>query len=187
MSIIDSETTTAATLAAMESEGTDLASALEFYDSLPPVDVEQMIGAWHGAGVDTGNPLDGLLEMTGWHGKRYVTADDAHPLVMDGKRGQFPINPALVPMMTAIRLRPLTEKFGLGPVVKTAMPLLKTRKPAARLRMVGYRGVVSGTMVYDRQPINDHFRLVDGDTLLGAMDHRDLDNPFFFSLHREAT
>ncbi|MGP5081194.1 DUF4334 domain-containing protein, partial [Corynebacterium variabile] len=58
-------------------------------------------------------------------------------------------------------------------------------KPAARLRMVEYRGVVSGTMVYDALPVNDHIRRVDEDTLFGAMDFRALDEPFMFTLHRE--
>jgi hypothetical protein len=51
--------------------------------------------------------------------------------------------------------------------------------------MVEYRGVVSGTMVYDALPINDHFRAVDDDTLLGAMDLRGLADPFLFVLRRE--
>ncbi|MGP5183401.1 DUF4334 domain-containing protein [Corynebacterium variabile] len=51
--------------------------------------------------------------------------------------------------------------------------------------MVEYRGVVSGTMVYDALPVNDHIRRVDEDTLFGAMDFRALDEPFMFTLHRE--
>ena len=55
---------------------------------------------------------------------------------------------------------------------------------AARLRMVEYRGVVSGAMVYDRQPIIDHFRRVDDDTLLGAMDYKRVPRPLVFLLTR---
>ena len=65
------------------------------------------------------------------------------------------------------------------------MPLLSTKRPAARLRMVEYRGVVTGTMIYDALPINDHFRAVDEDTLLGAMDFRGMESPFMFVLRRE--
>ena len=61
----------------------------------------------------------------------------------------------------------------------------RTGRPAARLRMVEYRGVVTGTMIYDALPINDHFRAVDDDTLLGAMDLRGLPDPFLFVLRRE--
>ncbi|GAB7356851.1 hypothetical protein MBLNU459_g7723t1 [Dothideomycetes sp. NU459] len=40
----------------------------------------------------------------------------------------------------------------------------------ACLREVKFRGVVSTGMVYDAQPIIDHFRKVDANTLAGAMD-----------------
>ncbi|KAK8091320.1 hypothetical protein PG994_000825 [Apiospora phragmitis] len=42
----------------------------------------------------------------------------------------------------------------------------QVRKPGARLRPVEYRGVVTASMVYHQVPIIDHFRRVDGDTLL---------------------
>lgn len=172
-------------LRTMERRGTDTDSALALFDSLPPVAVADMLGDWHGAGVATGNPLDGVLELSGWHGKRYRSAEDAHPLVMAGRRGLFAVNPALVPMRTAMRAAPLLRRVRAGGPVRALMPLLRTGKPAARLRMVEYRGVVSGTMIYDALPVNDHFRRVDDDTLMGAMDYRALDRPFIFVLHRE--
>ena len=172
-------------LRTMERQGTSTADALALFDSLPPVQVDQMLGNWHGAEVATGSPLDGVLELSGWHGKRYHSAEDAHPLVMEGRRGLFAINPALVPMGPAMRTAPLLLRLKLGGVVRALLPLAKTGKPAARLRMVEYRGVVSGTMVYDALPVNDHFRRVDEDTLFGTMDLRGLDSPFMFTLHRE--
>ncbi|CAJ1586868.1 DUF4334 domain-containing protein [[Mycobacterium] wendilense] len=54
-----------------------------------------------------------------------------------------------------------------------------------RLRMVEYRGVLSATMIYDALPINDHFRLIDDDTVLGVMDMRGLDRPLMFVLRRD--
>jgi len=42
----------------------------------------------------------------------------------------------------------------------------------AQLREVVYRGVCSATMIYDTQPIMDHFRTIDDDTVLGAMDRK---------------
>lgn len=174
------------TLDTLENQGAELATALEFFDALPPITVEQMIGNWGGAGIDTGNPLDGLLETMHWHGKRYESADNAHPLVMDGKDGQFSLNPTFVPMGLAIKFSSLLDKAAVQKAVLPLLQMLKTRKPAARLRMVEYRGVVSGTMIYDTLPINDHFRLVDDNTLIGAMDLRGMDNPFIFTLHRES-
>jgi hypothetical protein len=41
-------------------------------------------------------------------------------------------------------------------------------------------------MIYDSLPINDVFRKVDDDTVLGAMDLRFTPQPFFFILTRES-
>ena len=54
----------------------------------------------------------------------------------------------------------------------------------ASLRMVEYRGVSTATMVYDKQPIFDHFRKVDADTVVGAMDRKGEDAPLMFLLRR---
>jgi hypothetical protein len=51
--------------------------------------------------------------------------------------------------------------------------------------MTEYRGVVSATMSYDDLPVHDVFRAVDGDTVVGAMDLRGLEQPFLFFLRRE--
>jgi hypothetical protein len=40
-------------------------------------------------------------------------------------------------------------------------------------------------MIYDNLPINDVFRKVDQDTVLGAMDLKGIPRPFFFVLRRE--
>ena len=63
--------------------------------------------------------------------------------------------------------------------------VLQTEEPKARLRMTEYRGVVSATMIYDSLPINDIFRKVDDDTVLGVMDMRFTSQPVFFLLRRE--
>ncbi|MFP4445899.1 MAG: DUF4334 domain-containing protein [Desulfosudaceae bacterium] len=39
--------------------------------------------------------------------------------------------------------------------------------------------------MYDQLPINDIFRKVDADTVLGAMDMKGSSRPFFFVLRRE--
>lgn len=62
-------------------------------------------------------------------------------------------------------------------------------KGEASLWMVEFRGKVSACMVYDAQPIFDHFRRVDERTLMGIMDGKEmvLDNGkhFYFYLERE--
>jgi Domain of unknown function (DUF4334)/GXWXG protein len=169
--------------------GTTVEEALSFYDSLPPVTVHQLIGSWRGSSLTTGNPFDGLLESLGWHGKTFRGLDDVDPLVFDAADGVFSLNPGLLPMGAALRFRSVVRsvlrKPAVARLVKPVMRLARTSRPTARLRMVEYRGVVTATMCYDRQPINDHFRLVDDDTVVGAMDLRGMAQPFLFVLHRE--
>jgi hypothetical protein len=45
--------------------------------------------------------------------------------------------------------------------------------------------VLTATLCYDALPINDVFRKVDDDTLVGAMDLRGLEMPFMFVLRRD--
>jgi hypothetical protein len=40
-------------------------------------------------------------------------------------------------------------------------------------------------MIYDTLPINDSFRKVDDNTVLGLMGFKDIPQPFFFLLRRE--
>ena len=63
---------------------------------------------------------------------------------------------------------------------RVANPVLGT----ASLREVTHRGVTTATMVYDKQPIFDHFRRVDGETVLGWMDRKGEDVALFFYLRR---
>lgn len=55
---------------------------------------------------------------------------------------------------------------------------------AASLRQVEHRGVVTATMVYDRHPVFDHFRLIDDRAVLGVMDRKGEDMPLYFWLER---
>ena len=51
-----------------------------------------------------------------------------------------------------------------------------------------FRGEVTASMVYDGQPVIDHFKLVDADTLLGVMNGKGVtfrDQHYFFVLERE--
>jgi len=157
--------------------------ALAFFDSLPPMPAAAMIGAWAGAGVLTGHPLDGLLEAIGWRGKRFESPEAVHPLVFGRPGATFSVNPALAPIALA---NPGFAR-SMGRVAGPALGLLRTSEPKARLRMTEFRGVVTATMIYDQLPINDVFRKVDADTVLGLMDQRgaEVPNYFFFTLTRE--
>lgn len=67
----------------------------------------------------------------------------------------------------------------------------KLGRGEASLWMVEFRGEVTATMVYDGQPIFDHFKKVDEHTLLGVMNGKDGSvplyhdgKPYYFLLER---
>lgn len=162
--------------------------ALALFDSLEPVDIDFMIGAWKGKGFHTGHPLDGILEAYHWHGKRFESAEAVHPLVFTSLGGTHaPINPrAMAPSVTRLGLASKMKAGWLGKTFQLLMPLFRTRRSGARLRMTVYRGKLGATMIYDELPINDVFRRLDDDTVLGAMDLKGLETPLFFVLRRES-
>ncbi|MFJ8924681.1 GXWXG protein [Streptomyces sp. LamerLS-316] len=55
-------------------------------------------------------------------------------------------------------------------------------KGEASLWMVEFRGESTATMVYDGQPVFDHFKAVDGHTLMGIMNRKGTgpDGPFYY-------
>jgi hypothetical protein len=161
-----------------------LDDALAFYDSLKPIRAEDITGRWRGRELRTGHPMDGLLEASGWYGKQFDGVDDVHPLLFTTPNGEiFAVDPRRVPLG-------LAEKFPASLVEKgraalgVLKPALYTRKPRARLRNIEHRGVVSAAMVYDHLPVIDHFRRVDDRTLLGCMDLRSSERPYFFILEQ---
>ncbi len=175
----------AARLAELEG-GTDTATALAFFDALPAVAIDELVGAWRGGGLPTGHRFDGMLERFGWHGKRFGGADDGHPLVFDRPGGgTVELHPMFLPFGLVARYPRLLGHAAFAGLFKRLTPLLRVRTPRARLRMVEHRGVVSAAMFYDDLPICDVFRRVDADTRLGLMDARGMRKPFFFVLRRE--
>lgn len=162
-----------------------VAQVLEVVDGLPAVAPEQMLGSWRGGGLATGHPWDGLLEACGWHGKRFTSAEDVDPLVFEDARGLFAVNPTLVPLGLLVRHPGLGRSGTARAVARRCLRAARTQRPAARLRRVEYRGVVTATMVYDALPVQDHFRRVDDGTVVGVMDMRGMRDPFVFTLHRE--
>jgi hypothetical protein len=175
----------AQTLTMLE-QGTSPAIALAFFDSLPPAELADLPGAWRGRGVPTGHPLDGMLERFGWHGKRFESTEEAHPLVFTGRNSVLvSVDPARIPIGMVVRVPGLVNTAFVARLFRLGLPLLRTRKPAAQLRMTEHRGVLTATMIYDALPINDIFRKAGQDTLLGLMDLRGMEEPFFFILRRE--
>ncbi|ADV65736.1 DUF4334 domain-containing protein [Deinococcus maricopensis] len=156
--------------------------ALRIFDALPPLDTTALRGTWRGAEFPTGHPMDGLLSATGWYGKAFHDDESVHPLLFRGAHAEdiFPIDPARVPFSVRV-----PRHLPYRALITAARPLLQTPRYTARLRMTLYRGRVSATMIYDRQPIHDVFRRVNDRTVLGAMDARGFAAPYFFVLRQE--
>lgn len=168
----------------LETGKTTKARALDLFDALEPVNLEFMFGRWRGSGLHTNHPMDGLLEISNWYGKEFIDAEDVHPLLFldnEGKIFKIAPNPNLMNWVVNF---PIPRNDSLKPLLVWMNSLLKTEKPQARLRMMESRGKVTATMVYDYLPINDSFRKVDENTVLGIMDYKNIDQPFFFVLRR---
>jgi hypothetical protein len=100
-----------------------------------------------------------------------------------GNGTSFAVAPRLMPLGLAVFPRVARSRVARW-LFDALRPVIRTTSPAARLRLLSYRGVVTATMVYDHLPIHDAFRRIDHDTLLGVMDWRGAP-PFVFVLHRE--
>jgi hypothetical protein len=167
----------------MQDQGTTREQALAFFDGLPTVEPAQLLGLWRGSGLATGHPQDGLLETLGWFGKHFVDVDAVHPLLFGTEHDVVDVDSRWLQFGLDQITRP---GIFLRTLFRWLRPLLRTRKPRARIRTVTYRGRASAAMVYDYLPIIDVFRLVDDQTILGVMDQRGQPQPFFFVLRRVA-
>jgi len=167
----------------LEKRKTTVQEGLAIFDQLPPVTLDFMKGQWKGFEIATGHPIEGLLEASGWYGKLFENQEDVHPLLIYSlnKKSVFPINPALVPLGI-----PIPKVKALKVIITLFKPVLKTRKGKARMRMIEYRGKVTGTMAYDAKGIFDHFAKIDGNSMLGVMELKGSSQPYFFVLERDS-
>ncbi|WP_413467319.1 DUF4334 domain-containing protein [Pleurocapsa sp. FMAR1] len=157
--------------------------ALKLFDELDTVDLKFMMGRWKGSGFHTNHPMDGLLETIGWYGKEFVSADSVHPLLFSDGNKIFKVD--LNPTATNLGLNiSIPKNDALKPFYSLTLKMFKTEESKARVRMMEHRGKVSATMIYDYLPINDIFRKVNENTVLGLMDFKAMQQPFFFVLDR---
>lgn len=163
-----------------------IADVMDFFDSLPAVPLETMIGRWKGSGLPTGHPMDGLLEKFGWYGKEFKGLEEVQPLLFEADDGDiFPVNPSLVPMNLVLDHINIAQSEIAAQAFKLLGKATKTEKPQARLRRIEHRGVITTCMIYDSLPIIDIFRKIDEDTVLGIMDLRNNAPSFCFILTRD--
>jgi Domain of unknown function (DUF4334)/GXWXG protein len=162
--------------------------ALNVFDDAPAVVPEFMFGTWHGAELPTAHPLDGLLSASGWWGKQFVDADTVHPLLFpkDGGNALWALNPVLAfGGLGPVTKVPIAKNISFVRLIAALRPVLQTKAPKARLRTTRYRGTDTATMIYDQLPINDVFRKLSDDAVIGAMDMRGSCEPYFFVLQRD--
>lgn len=167
--------------------GATTAEALDAFDSLPAVDVDFMLGNWKGEGFPTNHPFDGMLESYHWHGKRFDSSEEVHPLVFKTAFGsKAHLNPVFFGLpLTIAQHIPMPKGRAIGKLFQVLSPLIETLQSKARLRMTTYRGISSATMIYDDLPIHDVFRKMDDHSVFGLMDLKRQEKPFFFLLRRE--
>ena len=162
-------------------DGISTEAALARFDGLPGIAPDKLLGSWRGTEMPTGHPLDGLLERLGWQGKRFESEEDVHPLIF--RRG-VALDPRLMPLGIALRWPRLACSAPVRAGFAFLRGALRARRPGARLARVEFRGRLSTAMIYDRQPIIDHFRRIDETRLLGLMQVRSTP-PYFFLLAAE--
>ncbi len=160
--------------------------ALKIFDKLETVDCDFMLGRWKGSEVMTGHPMDGILDLVGWYGKYFIDTDNVHPLIFYRKKSQlFSVNPITMPLGLMKYNLPRLKLY--KPLLRIVRLLIQTQKGKARLRMLEHRGKVSATMCYDQLPVNDCFRKLDDNSVLGVMDQKGGSQPYFFMLERDDT
>jgi hypothetical protein len=173
-------------LRAWRDEGLAPAVALARFDRLPPVEIAGMLGRWRGRSLPTGHPLDGLLERLGWWGKGFDSAEHVHPLLFRGGDGTpAAIDPAWLPTALALHFPRLAGSAAARHAFAALRPVLRARRPGARLAVLPFRGRSSAAMIYHRQPVVDHFRRAAPCCLVGLMERPGMAQPFFFLLRQD--
>jgi hypothetical protein len=133
------------------------------WSALPPIKVANVLGTYHG-GLFTGNSTNGTAKADpiNWYGKQFISETSVNPLL---------VNPP--------------------PSVPNAKNIVfpYPRADIAQVRNLEHEGVVSATIIYNKLPLMDYFRVVknsDGELiLLGKSDLKGkLASPPFFYLKK---
>ena len=161
-------------------------AALAYFDRQEPAAADVLAGRWRGVELPTGHPFDGLLAVHGWYGKEFLDAEQVHPLLVADRAGvPHPVDPTLAPLPLLRRHPRLLGTLPARVASPVVRRLLRTRRPAGRVRSLRHRDVVTSALVYDRLPVIDVLRRVTDDVLVGLMDMRGVPQPYFFLLHRD--
>jgi hypothetical protein len=158
---------------------------LEEFQKLEPVEPQDLIGLWAGRGIPAGHPLDGVLENLGWFGKRFRPDMRADALLFRaGDRRLIAVDPKWIPLRLALRLHAFGRTRAAYNLFSNLQGRMRAMGPVAQVRLQMFDGVVSAAMIYDQQPITDHFRRIDDRRIMGAMTVAGEELLYFFSLER---
>ncbi|SCW63996.1 GXWXG protein [Rhizobium mongolense subsp. loessense] len=144
-----------------------------------------MIGLWKGVGLPSGHPLDGVLENLHWFGKRFHNDMRADALLFERHPARLvAIDPSYIPIRLAIKAAPLGRTAVARKLFLHLQQALRAKGTTASITLRTFEQVESAAMIYDKQPIVDHFRLVSHDELVGMMCVRDDPCRYFFRLRK---
>lgn len=161
------------------------AEALAYFSQLASLSPPELIGLWQGKTLETGHPLDGVLEALGWYGKRFHADRRADALLFStGSRRLVPIDPKRIPLQLVLRFHSLAQRQWCRNLFDYALKGMWAGGTVASVRVAEFAGQQSAAMVYDSQPIIDHFRRIDADRLMGVMVIEGRGDHFFFMLER---
>ena len=157
------------------------------FAGLDPVPVSHLTGRWRGREILSGHPLDRSLSRVGWYGKDFDGPDEVRPILLSTAGGRvYAIDPGRLP--TAVLLSPPALPGAVDRVLRRGLDLLRpalaTDRYTASLRTIGHGDQRTAAMVYDKQPIVDVFTTLDDDLVLGAMQYRGMERPYYFLLQR---
>jgi hypothetical protein len=76
-------------------EPPDPAKLFALFDRLPAVRVDDMIGDWQGELISRGHPAEARLHAMQWDGKRFLSANEVHPIISRNEHGERVINGVL--------------------------------------------------------------------------------------------
>ncbi|APG87422.1 DUF4334 domain-containing protein [Sinorhizobium americanum] len=160
-------------------------TALEEFRSMPPIAPREMVGLWKGHGIPTGHPFDGVLENLGWFGKRFTPEMRADALLFrSGDRRLVAVDPKWIPLRLALRFHEVGRMRMASNLFSYLQRRLRAKGPVASMKTMVFGGVESAAMVYDDQPIVDHFRRIDAEMIMGAMTIKGDERIYFFELQR---
>ncbi|MCV3768928.1 DUF4334 domain-containing protein [Rhizobium sp. TRM95796] len=158
---------------------------LEEFRKLDAVACRDLIGLWAGRGIAAGHPLDGVLENLSWFGKRFRPDIRADALLFRaGDQRLVAVDPKWIPLHLAMRLQALGRTRMAYNLFSYLQGRLRARGPVAEIGIRTFHGVESAAMIYDRQPITDHFRRIDDRRIMGAMMVAGENLFYFFELER---